>query len=275
MGGLQVSPTPLFQLISTHIHPARALDTQPSRLPVPVGRNPGHCLLVTAPSAHHNTTQHNTPQQNTTQHSTAQHSTAQHSTAHHSTAHHSTAHHSTTQPSPAQHGTTTQHSTAQHNTTQHNKKTAQHSTAQHNTTQHNTTQHNTTQHNTTQHNTTQHNTTQHNTTQHNTTQQFRPWNPPNSGGRMRQSRSQQALCTPKTMVTRGSVWCPDASWTSQATLGLGLRAWAPGSTALSPSAAKLPGPPGPWQRAHSRAKTTGEMPEYVVHHLMVRSQICH
>ena len=29
--------------------------TQPSRLPAPVGRHPGHCLLVPAPSAHHTT----------------------------------------------------------------------------------------------------------------------------------------------------------------------------------------------------------------------------
>ena len=88
-----------------------------SRLPVPVGRHPGHYLLVTAPSAQHNTTQHNTTQHNTTQHNTTQHNT-------------------------------TQHNTTQHNTTQRNA-------TQHNTTQHNTTQHNTTQHNTTQHNTTQ------------------------------------------------------------------------------------------------------------------------
>ena len=93
------------------------LDTQPSRLPVPVGRHPGHCLVVTAPSAQHNTTQHNTTQHNTTQHNTTQHNTTQHNT--------------------------TQHSTTQHNTTQHN-------TTQHNTTQHNTTQHKTAQRNTTQ-----------------------------------------------------------------------------------------------------------------------------
>ena len=108
---------------------------------------PAYRLLVTAPSAQHNTTQHNTTQHNTTQHNTTQHNTTQHNTTQHNT---------------------TQHNTTQHNTTQHN--TTQHNTTQHNTTQHNTTQHNTTQHNTTQHNTTQHNTTQHNTTQHTTTQ---------------------------------------------------------------------------------------------------------
>ena len=46
---------PLFPPKTTHLHTARALHTQPSRLPVPVGRHPGHCLLVTAPSAHHTT----------------------------------------------------------------------------------------------------------------------------------------------------------------------------------------------------------------------------
>ena len=55
MGDLQVSPIPLFPPISTHLHIGRALYTQPSRVPVPVGRHPGHCLLVTAPSAHHTT----------------------------------------------------------------------------------------------------------------------------------------------------------------------------------------------------------------------------
>ena len=58
MGGLKVSPTPLFPPISTHLHTARTLDTQPSRLPLPVGRHPGHCLLVTAPSAHQTTPNH-------------------------------------------------------------------------------------------------------------------------------------------------------------------------------------------------------------------------
>ena len=41
----------LFPPITTHLHTTRALDTQPSRFRVPVGRHPGHCLLVTAPSA--------------------------------------------------------------------------------------------------------------------------------------------------------------------------------------------------------------------------------
>ena len=103
-----------------HTYAQRAHNTHsPARLPLPVGRHPGLCLLVTAPSAHH-----------TTPHNTTPHHTAQHNT--------------------------TQHNTTQHNTTQHN--TTQHNTTQHNTTQHNTIQHNTTQHNTAHHNTTQHNT---------------------------------------------------------------------------------------------------------------------
>ena len=123
-----------------HTYTQRARNTHsPARLPLPVGRHPGLCLLVTAPSAQHNTTQRNATQHSTTQHNTTQHNTTQHST--------------------------TQHNTTQHNTTQHN--TTQHNTTQHNTTQHNTTQQ--TQHNTTQHNTTQHDTTRHDTTQHNTT----------------------------------------------------------------------------------------------------------
>ena len=89
---------------------------------------PAFCLLVTAPSAHHSTTQHSTAQHSTTQHSTAQHSTTQHDTTQHSTAQHNTAQHSTTQHNTAQHSTA-HHSTTQHSTTQHS--TAQHSIAQH------------------------------------------------------------------------------------------------------------------------------------------------
>ena len=44
-----------------HTYTQRAHNTHsPARLPVPVGRHPGLCHLVTAPSAQHNTTQHNT-----------------------------------------------------------------------------------------------------------------------------------------------------------------------------------------------------------------------
>ena len=82
MGGLQVSPTPLFLPISTHLHTERALDTKPSRLPVPLGRHHGHCLLVTAPSAHHTTPHHTTPH----------HTTPHHTTPHHTTPHHTTPH---------------------------------------------------------------------------------------------------------------------------------------------------------------------------------------
>ena len=95
LGDIHVSPPPLFPPLTTHLHTVRALDTQPSRLHVPVGRHPGHCLLVTAPSAQHNTTQHNTTQHNTTQHNTTQHNTTQHNTTQHNTTQHNT-----TQPPP-------------------------------------------------------------------------------------------------------------------------------------------------------------------------------
>ena len=167
-----------------HTYTQRAHNTHsPARLPVPVGRHPGLCLSVTAPSAQHNATQHNTTQHNTTQHNTTQHNTTQrNATQHNPTQHNTTQRNATqrnaTQRNSTQHTTphhttphhTTPHHTTPHHTTPHHT-TPQHSTTQHSTTQHNTTQHNTTQHNTTQHNTTQHNTTQHNTTQHNTTQQ--------------------------------------------------------------------------------------------------------
>ena len=54
-----------------HTYTQRAHNTHsPARLPVPVGRHPGLCPLVTAPSAQHNTAQHSTTQHNTTQRST-------------------------------------------------------------------------------------------------------------------------------------------------------------------------------------------------------------
>ena len=44
-----------------HTYTQRAHNTHsPARLPVPVGRHPGLCLLVTAPSAQQSTAQHNT-----------------------------------------------------------------------------------------------------------------------------------------------------------------------------------------------------------------------
>ena len=44
-----------------HTYTQRAHNTHsPARLPVPVGRHPGLCLLVTAPSAHHTTPHHTT-----------------------------------------------------------------------------------------------------------------------------------------------------------------------------------------------------------------------
>ena len=67
-----------------HAYTQRAKNTHsPRSLPVPVGRHPGHCLLVTAPLAHNRTNahQHNTSetaqQDGRTRHNTAPHSTAQ------------------------------------------------------------------------------------------------------------------------------------------------------------------------------------------------------
>ena len=46
-----------------HTYTQRAHNTHsPARLPVPVGRHPGLCLLVIAPSAHHTTSHHTTQQ---------------------------------------------------------------------------------------------------------------------------------------------------------------------------------------------------------------------
>ena len=55
------SRLPLSPPINKHTNTRCAHNTHsPARLPLPVGRHPGLCLLVTAPSAQHNTTQHNT-----------------------------------------------------------------------------------------------------------------------------------------------------------------------------------------------------------------------
>ena len=67
-----------------HTYTQRAHTTHsPARLPVPVGRHPGLCLLVTAPSAHHTTPHHTTPH---------------HTTPHHTTPHHTTPHHTLSTP---------------------------------------------------------------------------------------------------------------------------------------------------------------------------------
>ena len=52
-----------------HTYTQRAHNTHsPARLPVPVGRHPGLCLSVTAPSAHHTTPHHTTPHYTATAH---------------------------------------------------------------------------------------------------------------------------------------------------------------------------------------------------------------
>ena len=56
---------------------------------------PGHCLLVTAPSAHHTTPHHTTPHHTTPHHTTSHHTTPHHTTPHHTTPHHTTPHHTT------------------------------------------------------------------------------------------------------------------------------------------------------------------------------------
>ena len=79
-----------------HTYTQRAHNTHsPARLPVPVGRHPGLCLLVTAPSAHHTTPHHTTPHHTTPHHTTPHHTTPHHTTPHHTTPHHTTPHHTT------------------------------------------------------------------------------------------------------------------------------------------------------------------------------------
>ena len=61
-----------------HTYTQRAHNTHsPARLPVAVGRHPGLCLLVIAPSAHHTTPLHTTPH-HTTPHHTIPHHTTRH-----------------------------------------------------------------------------------------------------------------------------------------------------------------------------------------------------
>ena len=67
----------------------------------------GHCLLVTARSAHHTTPHHTTPHHTTPHHTTPHHTTPHHTTPHHTTPHHTTPHH------------TTPHHTTPHHTTPH------------------------------------------------------------------------------------------------------------------------------------------------------------
>ena len=163
-----------------HTYTQRAHNTHsPARLPVPVGRHPGLCLLVTAPSAHHNTTQHSTTQHSTAKQSKAHHSRERYGTARHSSAQYRTVHNGTARQGMAgttsygtgRHGTarygTPPHHTIPHHATPHY--TIQHHTTPHHTTPHHTTPHHTTPHHTTPHHTTPHHTTPHHTTPHHTT----------------------------------------------------------------------------------------------------------
>ena len=76
--------------------------------------HPGHCLQVTAPSAHH-TTPHNTALHCTALHCTTLHYKALHNTTPHHATRHRTAPHDTTQHHTTLHGTA-QHCTALHYT---------------------------------------------------------------------------------------------------------------------------------------------------------------
>ena len=82
-----------------HTYTQRAHNTHsPARLPVPVGRHPGLCHLVIAPSAHHTTPHHTTPHHTTPHHTTPHHTTPHHTTPHHTTPHHTTPHHTLSTP---------------------------------------------------------------------------------------------------------------------------------------------------------------------------------
>ena len=68
-GQVRVCSGPAMQ---QHTSTQRAHNTHsPTRLPVPVGRHPGLCLLVTAPSAQHITPHHNTTHRTAPQHTPA------------------------------------------------------------------------------------------------------------------------------------------------------------------------------------------------------------
>ena len=82
--------------VDTHQAHSARLDTQPSRLAFArVQDHPGHCLLVTAPSAHHTTPHRTTPHHTAPHHTTPHHTTPHHTTPHHTTPHHTTPHHTT------------------------------------------------------------------------------------------------------------------------------------------------------------------------------------
>ena len=97
-----------------HTYTQRAHNTHsPARLPVPVGRHPGLCPLVTAPSAHHITSHDITAHQITSHHMISHHITPHHTTSHHITSHRTTSHHITS------HDITSHHITSHHITSHH------------------------------------------------------------------------------------------------------------------------------------------------------------
>ena len=112
-----------------HTCTQRAHNTHsPARLPLPVGRHPGLCPLVTAPSAHHITSHHITSHHITSRHITSHHVTSRHVTSRHVTSRHVTSRHITS------HHITSHHITSRHITSHHI--TSHHVTSRHITSRH-------------------------------------------------------------------------------------------------------------------------------------------
>ena len=87
--------TPAPSQMRNTLHAARIYTHSPPVLQSPHARNPAHCHLLTAPSAHHTTPHHTTPHHTTPHHTTPHHTTPHHTTPHHTTPHHTTPHHTT------------------------------------------------------------------------------------------------------------------------------------------------------------------------------------
>ena len=93
----QVSPTPPPPAEAyTLTHGAHTTHTAQPVYLYPWVDIRAFCLLVTAPSAQHNTTQHSTAQHNTTRHKTTQHNTTENSTTQHNATQHNTTQHLST-----------------------------------------------------------------------------------------------------------------------------------------------------------------------------------